>query len=70
MFDCPKNSTCVNLEGDYRCDCDPGYTKDDDRCIGRNIVHCNEKLIGSNVKKIIALICQSCLTVIISHEYM
>ena len=36
LFDCQEHSTCVNLDGSYTCDCDPGYMKQGDLCGGRN----------------------------------
>ena len=48
LFNCTKDSTCVNLEGNYTCDCNPGYTQDDDLCIGRTKVTCDDRISINN----------------------
>ena len=49
LFNCTKNSSCVNLEGNYTCNCDSGYTQDGDLCIGRNLVNCDGNSMESVV---------------------
>lgn len=34
--DCPENSTCVNNNGSYTCQCSPGYGHEGQNCTGLN----------------------------------
>ena len=32
---CGTDKLCHNLQGDYRCDCRQGYSKDAESCVGK-----------------------------------
>ena len=51
--ECQPNAMCVNTNGDYECNCLPGYTSEGENCImGMTIVlnACKRLLLKSYIK--------------------
>ncbi|GFO26968.1 fibrillin-1-like [Plakobranchus ocellatus] len=58
FYSCPENSTCVNTQGNYTCDCLLGYAKDSqnvvcidiDECRGSQFYSCPENSMCVNTQ--------------------
>ena len=51
MYTCPAHSSCKNVEGSYRCQCEIGFEKSGSVCIGRNMPNAGSSLCLKLYKK-------------------